>query len=202
MDDKEIGVKSAIAELDTDSNASMQTLAAQFMQKRLENSKSIEDIRRVAINQLSTKVNDESKPGFLLSVIETLGDQSANDLNALMKAQSGGNGRGQGASVSLFFGMPNEAGAVPVGPSLPKEAYQQLDRLLIAADAVINVGWQPPRVAEIVDAAVVEPATVVQRPTPIKYVPKKVVAKKPAPAKKAVAKKIGIKKPIAKASKK
>lgn len=198
MDERESSVRDAIATLESDQPVDMQTLAMRFMQKRLENSKSIEDIRKAAIAQLSTKVNEDSKPGFLLNVIEVLGDQSANDLNALMKAQSGGAGRPGGTSVSMFFGMPSEAGPVPAGPALPKEAYQQLDRLLIAADAVINGGWQPTRVAEVVEATPIEPAASVRRPPPASYTPPK---KKPTPAKKAATpvKKIsGTKKPVAK----
>lgn len=198
MDERESSVRDAIATLESDQPVDMQTLAMRFMQKRLENSKSIEDIRKTAIAQLSSKVNEESKPGFLLNVIEVLGDQSANDLNALMKSQSGGAGRTGGTSVSMFFGMPSEAGAVPAGPILPKEAYQQLDRLLIAADAVISGGWQPARVAEVVEATPIEPAATVRRPAPANYTPPK---KKPAPVKKAAVpvKKIsGTKKPAVK----
>ena len=109
MDERESSVREAISALESDEPVNMQSLAMRFMQKRLQNSKSIEDIRQAAITQLSSKVNEESKPGFLLNVIEVLGDQSANDLNALMKPQSGGAGRTGGTSVSMFFGMTSEA---------------------------------------------------------------------------------------------
>lgn len=162
--------------LDSGSAIDIRAVAANFVRKRLNNATSIEDIKQQAIEKLRSKLQDpeaDFKPHTLLAMVETLGDQSAVDLSAILKSQEGGKAGGKQSTVSVFFGVPPETapGAVPM---LGKEAYAVLDKLVVAADAVLRS--PPPRVVEAVSAAVV----------------KKQPAKKPA-AKKVVAKKAPVK---------
>jgi hypothetical protein len=170
--------------LDSGIAIDIRAVAANFVRKRLNNATSVEDIREEAIRRLAKKIEDpglDLKPQALLNIVETLGNQSAVDLGAIMKAQETAKAGGRPSTIGIFFGAPAEgAGAAPA--SLTKEAYQMLDKLVVAADAVLRA--PPARVVDAVDAAPVTAKKSVTKKKPVvKKVAVKAVVVKKAPAK-------------------
>ena len=127
--------------VDVDEIMDVRAIAANFVAKRLNNSLSIEDIRRNAISRLASKINEDTGPGMLLNVIEVLGGQSAVDFTALSRVQAAPPAKGAAVSpIAAIFGVGDTTTDAnnDSTPVLPKEAYGLLDKLVVAADSIIN----------------------------------------------------------------
>lgn len=137
----------------------VRAIAASFVAKRLNNSLSIEDIRKDAISRLASKINGETGAGTLLNVIEVLGGQSAVDFTALSRVQAAPSTKNAAVSpIAAIFGVSDTAVGTnsEPAPTLPKEAYGLLDKLVVAADSIINARV-PSRLADVVTVTDVKP---------------------------------------------
>jgi hypothetical protein len=115
----------------------LRAMAKEFVEKRLANTKSAEDIRSVALQRLDTALKDaevEIRPGLLLDIIDTLNNSTKDDFETIVATGSkDGTGRTSGDIYNMFIG-----GAEQPRQALPQAVYPVLDGLVMAADAIVR----------------------------------------------------------------
>lgn len=164
----------AARELALNPRLDLRSAVDSFVQARFNNSILAEGIRGQALELLASKVDENTRPSMLLELTSVLSKQSESDLDSIVKITAPRDPNRPGMA-NFFFGVPEEA--TPVGtPSLPKETYQLLDKIVLAAEVVISNPPQPKKPAKATKKA--SPKKPTKKPaTPAT---KKAAPKKPA----------------------
>lgn len=117
-------------------------VAKTFVKQRLDNTKSVEQIRAKALSKLSDRLDDEDakfSPAALLNIIDTLNNSSKDDLATIMKAQSGDGKPGQGGNYyNIFMSGPDgsSGGFEGTTPQLNSKQFGIIEKLVLAAEVI------------------------------------------------------------------
>lgn len=122
----------------------LKIVARKFIQQRLSNTSTVEEIRAKALTKLSAKLDDPEQrfsPSGLLEIIDTLNNSSKEDMNAIMKAGTDSKSPGNGSQnyYNIFMNGSEEGSSGGSVPSkLPVQSFLLLDKLVTAATSVIE----------------------------------------------------------------
>lgn len=122
----------------------LKSIARDFVQKRMQNTSSVEDIRAKALVKLTEKLDDPEQKFSakgLLEIIDTLNNSSKEDMNAIMKAGADSK-PGQGGQpnnyYNIFMNGDDSGGSNQQSKALPVQSFLLLDKLVVAATSVIE----------------------------------------------------------------
>lgn len=116
----------------------LQAATLQFLNKRFENTKMIENAKQRAISQLVERFEDEEDDipiSQLLSIIRTLGDQNVVDLNVV--AGVGKGGKTEGGDTFNIFNQEPQRPQSESRQEIPPGIFQKLDSLVQISEAII-----------------------------------------------------------------
>jgi hypothetical protein len=119
----------------------IRAIAQEFVQKRLSNTKSVEDIRRKALDKLSLKLDDPElkiTTTGLLDIIDTLNNSSKEDMNTLMRASGGDASKtpNNGGNYYNIF-MPAQT-ANGNGAFMNSQQFGMIEKLVSAAEIIVE----------------------------------------------------------------
>lgn len=116
----------------------VRAIAQEFVQKRLSNTRTAEDVKKAALDKLNTILTNPDSgvkfgPTLLLEVINTLNDSTKDDFLAMIKSQNE-----KASSGNNYFSV--FMGETPNRPQVTasSEMYALMDKLVSAADSVIS----------------------------------------------------------------
>lgn len=134
----------AIDVLDSDSVPliDLKSVARNFVEQRLQNSKTTEDIRKIALDKLRDQLTSEDckvSVGGLLNIVDTLNNSSKEDMNIIIRSQGGGikNNSQNTNYYNLFMGGDDSnAGSGNSTPTLTTKQFGIIEHLVIAAESI------------------------------------------------------------------
>lgn len=115
-------------------------LAKNFVEKRLQNTKSVEDIRAKALYKLSVRLDDPElkiTTTGLLDIIDTLNNSSKEDMNTIMKASSGDSTKNPNGG-SNYYNIFMPQGSQNTTPILNSNQFSLVEKLVAASAAIIE----------------------------------------------------------------
>lgn len=138
----------AIDVLDSDSAPliDLKAVARNFVEQRLQNSKTTEDIRKIALDKLRDQLNSEDckvSVGGLLNIVDTLNNSSKEDMNVIIRSQGGGikNNSQNTNYYNLFLNNDgnDNSNATSAPATLTTKQFGIIEHLVIAAESITAV---------------------------------------------------------------
>lgn len=139
--------KQAIEDLSNDSGLiDLRSITRNFIQQRLSNTGTVEELRAKALARLNVHLEDQEKNlsvNSLLEIIETLNNNSKEDVNAIIKAQidqgrSGSATPSSNSHYNIFFNESSPQQDNKGLTQLSTKDYQIIEGLVTAAEVIVS----------------------------------------------------------------
>ena len=117
--------------------SAVRALTLQFLQKRLDNSNSIENAKSMAVQKIiDSLAGDADIPvSTLLRIVDTLGSQNSTDLGNILNRMAPGSSKGNGGGDTYNIFQSPEPAPAPQQAASP-ELYKLLDSLVQISESI------------------------------------------------------------------